>query len=260
MKIPASSKKLILALVLVSLFLSLSHKAFAQDLGIGIAKYFKVDGGAEDGDIVVTDASIFTKSTKEYAPSVIGVVTEKPALELRTGLEDAETDYAIVSEGTVFVKASTINGDIKQGDSLTTSNIPGVAMKSSRPNVGIGSALEDLSGIDPQQPKKIKAELHLSYSQATSSGTSRFPFPMADLFKYDSPSALVKYIFAAAVVVIFTIFGVRTFGKVALEGVRAVGRNPLASKAISLSILLNVVITVVIILAGLILAYLILLL
>jgi hypothetical protein len=48
--------------------------------------------------------------------------------------------------GRVPVKVSTKNGDIKPGDYITTSDIPGVGMKATEPGRVIGKALTGLTG------------------------------------------------------------------------------------------------------------------
>jgi len=59
---------------------------------------------------------------------------------------------------------------------------------------------------------------------------------------------------AAFIVIISFIFGFLSFSRVAARGVEALGRNPMAKKTIQLGILLNVIITLGIIVAGLLLA------
>jgi len=61
--------------------------------------------------------------------------------------EDWEDDRPLLAlVGTVPVKASAINGPIRVGDLLTTSSIPGYAMRASEPLPGtiLGKALEPL--------------------------------------------------------------------------------------------------------------------
>ena len=50
------------------------------------------------------------------------------------------------------------------------------------------------------------------------------------------------------------------FGRVAKTGIEAMGRNPMAGKMIQLSVLFNIIVTVIIVLIGLAIAYLILIL
>jgi hypothetical protein len=50
--------------------------------------------------------------------------------------------------GRIKVKVSTINGDIKVGDLLTSSSIPGVAVRASGSGPIIGKALESYNGSE----------------------------------------------------------------------------------------------------------------
>jgi F0F1-type ATP synthase membrane subunit c/vacuolar-type H+-ATPase subunit K len=50
------------------------------------------------------------------------------------------------------------------------------------------------------------------------------------------------------------------FGKASRAGIEAVGRNPLAKRVIQLTVVMNIVLTIVIVLVGLAIAYLILIL
>ncbi len=75
-----------------------------------------------------------------------------------------------------------------------------------------------------------------------------------------SPLTSLRYLLA--VVVTATAFGLGFlyFGRIAAHGVEALGRNPLASKIIIAGIVFNAVMTAVIVVGGLFLAYLILIL
>jgi len=53
----------------------------------------------------------------------------------------------VALNGRVPVKVSTENGEIKAGDFLTSSSIPGVAMKATKPGQVVGKALEDFDGV-----------------------------------------------------------------------------------------------------------------
>ena len=57
--------------------------------------------------------------------------------------------------GRVPVKVSSINGDIKAGDSITSSDIPGVGMKATKAGRVVGIALEDYSNSDTNHVEKI---------------------------------------------------------------------------------------------------------
>ncbi len=74
----------------------------------------------------------------------------------------------------------------------------------------------------------------------------------------EGPTALLKYLIAALVVIGSFILGFMSFGRTAAKGVEALGRNPSASKIIHLGIIFNVIIVVAIVLTGLIVAFMIL--
>jgi F0F1-type ATP synthase membrane subunit c/vacuolar-type H+-ATPase subunit K len=61
------------------------------------------------------------------------------------------------------------------------------------------------------------------------------------------------------VIISFTL-GMIYFGRASRTGIEAVGRNPLAKRVIQLTIFLNIVLTIVIVMVGLAIAYLILIL
>jgi hypothetical protein len=71
---------------------------------------------------------------------------------------------AIALSGRVPVKVSTINGSIHAGDPLTSSSIPGVAMKATSAGQTIGKALEDYSNTDTASVGKILVFINLSWN------------------------------------------------------------------------------------------------
>jgi len=79
---------------------------------------------------------------------MIGVISVDPAIIL--GEKGKENLRAVALVGRVPVKVTTKNGEIKVGDYLTSSDIPGVAMKATKPGRVIGIALESYSGPPDQ--------------------------------------------------------------------------------------------------------------
>ncbi len=124
----------------------------------------------EPGDIVVPEASgnslAIVKATAPYQPEVIGIISSNPGFTLNS---DAKTDpthpniYPLALQGRVPLKVSTVNGVIKTGDPLTSSSIPGVAMKATQHGQIIGKALEDYASNDTAQVNKIMAFVNISY-------------------------------------------------------------------------------------------------
>lgn len=102
----------------------------------------------EPGDVVVmtTDGRL-TRSFEAHQASVVGVISTRPGFlgDLYESLDqDEKAPLAVI--GIVPVKATAANGEIRPGDMLTPSAIPGTAMRSRRvvPGTIIGKAMEGL--------------------------------------------------------------------------------------------------------------------
>ncbi|PJE57827.1 MAG: hypothetical protein COU81_03985 [Candidatus Portnoybacteria bacterium CG10_big_fil_rev_8_21_14_0_10_36_7] len=118
--------------------------------GADLAEEFSTSGKLETGTVVVLgDYNLGYKSVKpsfkKYDPTVVGVVSDNPAVIM--GKVATKYKAIIALTGVVHVKVSNINGAIKRGDLLTTSSVSGYAMKATDPKIGtiIGKALEDLT-------------------------------------------------------------------------------------------------------------------
>ncbi|MBI2267822.1 MAG: hypothetical protein HYU80_00020 [Candidatus Blackburnbacteria bacterium] len=103
----------------------------------------------EPGDVLVTDGSFHSLTKKSegtpYAAGLMGVVSTNPGLVAGGGDAESEhgkEDVLVALAGRVPVKVSTENGPILPGDALTSSSIPGVAMKATRAGQVVGKALE----------------------------------------------------------------------------------------------------------------------
>ena len=193
-----------------------------------------------------------------YDSQILGIVSRDAAIILNS--TSSENGLPVISTGTVYVLVSSLEGNIKKGDLVTSSTLPGVAVKATKEGYVLGSALEDYANKDKKKIDKIAVSLDLHYFNAKPT----FPGTLSDIFKLiltptkDGPSALFKYIVAAIVVLGSMILGFLSFGRAAAKGVEALGRNPAASKIIHLGIIFNVTIVVAIALAGFGVAFLIL--
>jgi parallel beta-helix repeat protein len=108
--------------------------------------YFSNDG-LEPGEVVYLKGGLSvgraSESTKDL---VIGVVSTLPGLVMGQddiSLRPGEEAHPIALKGRVPVKVSNENGDVKTGDELMLSNVPGVVMKASSTGTVVGIALED---------------------------------------------------------------------------------------------------------------------
>jgi len=102
----------------------------------------------EPGDAVCvapnTSSFVVEKCSLPYSSSIIGVISTDPGFTL--GGLSAPATRPVALAGRVPLKVSTINGSIKIGDQLTTSNFPGVAQKATATGTTIATALEDYNG------------------------------------------------------------------------------------------------------------------
>ncbi|MCC7522980.1 hypothetical protein IT407_04265, partial [Candidatus Uhrbacteria bacterium] len=117
-----------------------------------IAELYATSTVVEAGDLVELD-TIYTSNTVKlsegipYNPNIMGVVSTRPAF-MMGWLENAAP---IAISGRVPVKIAMTNGPIEAGDALTSSDIPGHAMKATKPGMIIGRALEAVSATGTVQ-------------------------------------------------------------------------------------------------------------
>jgi site-specific recombinase XerD len=127
--------------------------------GSDIAEYYGAkDLTIEAGDVVVAASgaqsvglnskAYVNKSSSSYQGGVIGVVSTNPYDTFGKNFDKDEYSLPIALTGRIPVKISLENGPIAAGDPLTSSSIPGIAMKATETGPIIGKALEDLSVID----------------------------------------------------------------------------------------------------------------
>ena len=107
------------------------------------------DPSLEAGEIVSLepDGKISVqRSSKAYDKNAIGVIATRPAMVI--GGRDGEgiDGKPVALAGRVPVKVSTENGPIKKGDALTSSSIPGVAMKTTKAGHILGVAMTEYDG------------------------------------------------------------------------------------------------------------------
>lgn len=226
-----------------------------ENVSYSVAHYVEIAGeNPQDGSIVSSINNQFRLATIPFDQNMVGVVTSRPAISFIDS--DTSNKLPIVSSGNAYVLASTRNGEIKKGDALTSSTIPGVAVKADRPGNIIGTALEDFTSTNPEEVKKLFITVDIRFWSEEVGDRSVF-----DLFKLslltaasEQPPIFFKYSTASFSVLGSILLGFYFFGKVAAKGVEAIGRNPLAGRMIQLGIIFNVFLTVVTIAAGLVIA------
>lgn len=238
------------------------NSSLGKEADFGIAQYLPIeDKEVRAGSIISSTSKGFFLSRKLYDNNVIGVVSDKPAISFDiTQVGSKVKRYQVVTVGTVGINVSTMNGAVKKGDLVTSSIIPGVGMKATRTGFVLGTALDNMTSSNPQEVKKVNVVLNLR----TVSSASTIRTPLLDLSNLsalallEDPILAFRYILAALILLLSFILGFVAFGRVASRGVEAIGRNPLAARMIQLGVALNVLVTIAIIGAGIVVAILIL--
>ncbi|OGG31091.1 hypothetical protein A3I51_02830 [Candidatus Gottesmanbacteria bacterium RIFCSPLOWO2_02_FULL_38_8] len=265
-----------LLLLLITLFLSVPASLFAQPPNFSIATTFQIpDKDLEDGDIISLDRekNQMVRSRIPYDEQTYGVYVKYPKIVYH----NSNSVFPIAKTGEISVNVTTINGPIKVGDYVSSSEIPGKGQKASEfTGYMLGVALASFGekdgielvykdkklrsgqvivavGIGPASPALIKAAggffgtfRSISSSFLSNIATSR------------QAEKIFRYFLAASVAIISILVSLFFFGKNVTKGIEMIGRNPLAKVPIQSMILVNVLIIAVIALGGIILSLIIL--
>jgi hypothetical protein len=117
--------------------------------GADFAEMLPAVEGLEPGDVLaIGPDGTLSLTTEPYQESLAGVFSTKPGLV--GGVPDGEkTDgkVPLAVAGIVPVKVTDENGAVRPGDLLTSSSIPGQAMRASRDKVTVGVVLG--KALDP---------------------------------------------------------------------------------------------------------------
>jgi len=248
------------ALILIIVLFCIARVALAQEIATGIALPTLInERTVKDGDIITATSDGYKLSSYAYDPSVYGVVATNPAVSLR---EKNSKAMPVISFGKALVRVSTINGQIKKNNPITSSSIKGAGQKADVNGFILGIALENYSSSNPNAIGKILVSIDPHYNATfigirTNLVENLKVVAGAPLL---SPLTTLRYLLAAIVTITSFVIGFIYFGRIARTGVEALGRNPLAARIIQLGIIINVVLTAGIILIGVGIAYLILIL
>lgn len=242
-----------------------SSPIFAQSTDISIP-YQISDSAASEGDILaVTPEQGIVRATTPYDSHIFGVIQGQPLVAIRR-VDNQGTTVARTT--TADVNVTTLNGPIKAGDYITSSEIPGKGQKATLSGYVVGVALASFADKDGEQttytPKdsslpaqnissgKVHVALKIEYTELLqarnvsrlfeSIGTALFasakdPSKAAEIFRY----------LAAGLVVVASFgFGFFTFSRSIPKAIEAIGRNPLAKRAILFSVGLNIFFIVIV--------------
>jgi len=126
--------------ILLAAFLLMPALSFAQNTS-SLAQSQVVAGKPKNGNIITSQNGKFQLSTKVNDNDIFGVVSLSSAISLETA--NIPGSYPLVSSGTTEVLVTNTGGNIKKGDPITSSTIPGVGERESSNGFILGIALED---------------------------------------------------------------------------------------------------------------------
>lgn len=241
---------------LAILFLSIPFNAFAQEVTLGTALPVQINENVQDGDIISTSAEGgFVRSHVPYESFLFGVISLHPALNLYE--IGAKNEYPALIAGKAYVRVSSSNGNIKRGDGVTSSTSPGVGMKATENGYVIGIAEEDYSEADTKQIGLVLIAVDPHFVQQNKNLlSSLFSLPRQSFSA--TPLNAIRYVLAGLIGIASFFIAFRFFGRASLEGIQAMGRNPLAKASIVTMVIINAMLTVGVMVVGFAVAYLIL--
>ncbi len=243
-------------------FFGMTAPALAEEkkFSSGIAISIPIEANnVEDGDIISTSSiGGYILADTPYTPTLYGVATKNPAVSFENPSQP--NLHFVIPTGKAYVKVSSANGNIRVGDYITSSKIPGVGQKSNSQGFVLGTALENYQNNDPAGHGKILVSVKPEYITA-STGNGKVPNIFSHIITaisspFPSPLTSLRFLLAATITGIFFTAAFFIFGRSSKTSIEALGRNPLASKTISMGIVFNFLMAIFIMAMGLFLAYL----
>ncbi|QQG47493.1 MAG: hypothetical protein HY044_00115 [Candidatus Woesebacteria bacterium] len=254
-------KYLLVWTILVFIFLVsvISVKAQQEATSSGIAIPTTIDDSpVTSGNIVCSSKSGYKLCRASYDSSIYGVVNTIPSVSL--GQVSSDKDSYVIVSGVVTVTVSSANGGITQGDLITTSDKPGIGQKATKNGYVLGTALESFSSNDPNQTSIILVSINIHPTTSNSDAKTNLVEVLKNGLSATilTPIEALRYMLAAFVTISAFILAFVYFGRLARAGIEGIARNPLAQGRIEFTVILHIVITIGIFLAGLGISYLIL--
>jgi len=209
----------------------------------------------EVGDIISLDKGSYSLSQKPYDPKIHGVVVDAPAASYED--RNLEEFNFVANFGEILVNVSNSNGEIMEGDFITSSDIPGIGVKAVESGQILGVALEDYNPTNPDDVGQIfvLVDIKTNFMDQTISRNLLDILKKSFSSRLMTPIEALRYLLAIAVVFASFIIGFSSFGKITGTSVEALGRNPLAGNSIKKVIIFNFVLTFLIMAAGIAIAY-----
>lgn len=214
------------------------------------------DSDPQDGSVVIARAGVYQLSDKEYDPGIYGVIQSEAAVTLN-GI--SENTRPVITTGQALVRVSKINGDIKEGDLLTSSKDKGIAQKATKSGHVLGKALGDFpSSTSTGEEGLVPVLLSINYNliaakseELTQTGVDQVARKVSTAIVSGSLPDLMKYVFALLLGLITFFWGLAHFVRSNRTAVESVARNPLAKNEIRREQIIGSVVIVIICALGL---------
>lgn len=230
-----------------------------SELATSVAYSLPITGEARDGMLICTDEAGNIPCNRAYDPNMFGAISLDPAVIFQVATPSAEMK-PVVSSGKISVLVNTGMGPIQVGDYVTSSAIPGVGQKAIKSGFMFGTAMEAYTNTNPQEVGKILVSVSIKPAvKSRGAGENLLDILRGGLeAAFLTPLSSLRYILASIITAVSVIGGMWYFGTITRQGIVALGRNPLAGGRIQMTVILNVLLTIVIMGVGLGIAYLVL--
>ena len=238
------SFSLLFFLLLCCLVLILAPLVFAQTINNPQALAVNVevkDSSVSEGDIISVTKEGYVKAAQPYDSLIFGVVVNAPILSVKAKSDNTKP---VVSSGEAYVLVSTSNGEIKEGDVITSSATAGVGQKATSAGNTVGKALAEYK--DSSKPGLIPIIVNIGYGGG-SGGSGGSLFSLIGIVTNPDNS---RFVLSAIIAIILFIAVTVTFIRMVSSGITAIGRNPLAKGTIVRSMVIAGVIIAVLAIAG----------
>ena len=239
--------------------------AHAQSQGVEVTSQYNVfDPEAVDGDLLISSEQGLVRASRSFDSKLFGVLQNKALLIYR---QTDSSNQPVIRSGIAYVNVTTLNGPIKYGDYITSSEITGKGQKATESGYALGVAMtsfDDSSGnqIDgptgPLSLGQIPVAIKIEYADITA------PRFLDRLFGFIGTSILenirdpkklgeiIRFIVAGLIILLSFTLGFLTFSRSIIKSIEAVGRNPLAKNTIQMTMILNIILLIITAIIGIV--------
>ncbi len=233
------------------------YPTYAQTTGLDASYGYNIaDTEAQDGDILIYTDKGLMRANSSFSTAMFGVKEENPLVIIQLSENDTQ---AVVKSGIAQVNVVNTNGFIKKGDYITSSSVAGKGQKANSSGYMLGVALADSSAGNDRIPVALDIKYVDLYSNISPAANkflkSLDAILLASIQDPEKFSRLIRYLAASIIVLGAFVISFLTFSRSMANSVEAIGRNPLARKAIYFSLIINVVVVIATLIVGFITAF-----